>query len=239
MQQHSLLFRVKPGSEARVAEILAGYDRPQTVIDDHTRLLRTTVFMHGTVVVRTMDIEGSLQKVAAHLSRQPQIQATEQALNPSLAEPRDLGDPAAMGAFFRRAMMECLVDRRIPIQPADAETTVTRHALLYPLRPGTGGAADRVFRAGGDPPPQAGGARLHSTTVFRHEDTVVRLFEISGDLDEAIEHLVRAAALQSAGQGLAEFLDAGVDLTSQDGLRTFFHEQLMSVVTDRRAVQAA
>jgi SchA/CurD like domain len=238
MQQHSLLFRIKPGSEARVAEILAGYDRPATVVDDHTRLLRTTVFMHGTVVVRVMDIEGSMQKVAAHLSRQPQIQTTEQALNPSLAEPRNLGDPTAVGAFFRRAMMHCLVDRRLPIQPGD-ETAITRHALLYPLRRGTGGAADHVFQAGGDPPPQAGGTRLHSTTVFRHEDTIVRLFEITGDLDEAIEHLVRATALQSAGQGLAEFLDAGVDLTSQDGLRTFVHEQLMSVVTDRRAVQAA
>ena len=239
MPTHSLLFRVKPGSEARVAEILAGYDRPPTVIDDETRLLRTTVFMHGTVVVRAMDNEGSMQKVAAHVSRQPQIQAAEQALNPHLVEPRDLGDPASMAAFFRRAMMQCLVDRRIPIQPGDAETTITRHALLYPLRPGTGDAADGVFQAGGDPPPRAGGTRLHSTTVFRHEDTVVRLFEISGDLDEAIEHLVRAAALQSAGQGLAEFLDAGVDLTSQDGLRSFFHQQLMSVVTDRRAVQVA
>jgi hypothetical protein len=239
MARHSLLFRIKPGSEARVAEILAGYDRPETIIDEDTRLLRTTVFMHGTVVVRTMDIEGSMQKVAAHLSGQPQIQATEQALNPSLAEPRNLGDPAAMGAYFRRAMMECLVDRRIPIQPDDDECTVTRHALLYPLRPGTGGAADGVFQAGGDPPPRAGGTRLHSTTVFRHGDTVVRMFEIAGALDQAIEHLVRAAALQSAGRGLAEFLDAGVDLTSEDGLRTFFHEQLMSVVTDRHALKAA
>jgi SchA/CurD like domain len=239
MQRHSLLFRIKQGTETRVAEILAGYDRPETIIDAETRLLRTTVFMHGDVVVRTMDIEGSVQKVSAHLARQPQIQATEQALNPCLAEPRDLGDPAAMGAYFRRAMMERLVDRQIPIALDDAAPPVTRHALLYPLRPGTGAAADGVFQAGGDPPPQAGGTRLLSTTVFRHGDIVVRMFEIAGDLDEAIGHLVRAAALQSAGRGLAEFLDAGVDLTSQDGLRTFFHEQLMSVVTDRHAVQVA
>jgi SchA/CurD like domain len=117
--------------------------------------------------------------------------------------------------------------------------TINRHALLYPLRPGTGDAADGVFQAGGDPPPQAGSTRLHSTTVFRHDDTVVRVFEFSGDLDEAIAHLARAAALRTTGQGLAEFLDAGIDLTSQDGLRTFLHEQLMSVVTDRRAAQAA
>jgi len=239
MQRHSLLFRIKPGTEAHVAEILAGYERPETVIDDETRLLRTTVFMHGNVVVRTMDIEGSMQKVAAHLSRQPQIQATEQALNASLAEPRDLSDPAAAGAFFRRAMMQCIVDRRVPAEAGGDDPAATRHALLYPLRPSTGDAADAIFQAGGDPPPQAGATRLLSTTVFRHGDTVVRLFEITGDLDEAIGHLVRAAALQSAGRGLAEFLDDGIDLTGENGLRSFFHRQLMSVVTDRRAVAQA
>lgn len=238
MERHSLLFRIKPGTEAHVVAILAGYESPDTVIDDETRLLRTTVFMHGTVVVRTMDIEGSLPKVAAHLSRQPQIRATEQALNAHLAEARDLSDPAGASSFFRRAMMRRIVDRRIPVDTGDG-TAVTRHALLYPLRPGTGDAADATFQAGGDPPPQAGSTRLHSTTVFRHGDTVVRMFEITGELDEAIGHLVRAAALQSAGRGLAEFIDGGIDLTGEDGLRAFFHRQLMSVVTDRRAVAQA
>ncbi len=114
---------------------------------------------------------------------------------------------------------------------------VTRHALLYPLRPGTGAAADAVFTGGGDPPPQAGTTRLLSTTVFRHEDTVVRQFEILGDLDEAIEHLVRATALQNTGQRLGQHLS--VDISDEDGLRRFFREQLMTVVTDRRAAAQA
>lgn len=239
MERHSLLFRIKSGTETHVAEILAGYESPDTVIDDETKLLRTTVFMHGDVVVRTMDIEGSMQKVAAHLSRQPQIQAAEQALNSSLVEPRDLSDPAAAGAFFRRAMMRRIIDRRLPVEARGGEPAVTRHALLYPLRPGTGDAADAIFQAGGDPPPQAAATRLHSTTVFRYGDIVVRMFEITGDLDEAIGYLVRAAALRSTGRGLAEFLDEGIDLTGENGLRSFFHQQLMSVVTDRRAMQVA
>ncbi len=239
MPRHSLLFRLKPGTADHVAAVLADYESPVTVIDDETRLLRTTVFMHGDVVVRTMDIEGSLQKVAGHLSRQPQIQAVELALNSSLAEPRDLSDPAAAGAFFRRAMMRCIVDRRIPLEPGADESAVTRHALLYPLRPGTGAAADAVFQGGGDPPAQVGATRLQSTTVFRHGDTVMRLFEVTGDLDEAVEHLVRASALQTAGRGLAEHVEDGVDLTTADGLRAFFQRQLMSVVTDRRAIAQA
>lgn len=236
MPRHSLLFRIKPGTADHVAAILADYKSPVTVIDDETRLLRTTVFMHGDIVVRTMDVVGSMQKVAAHLSRQPEIAAVEQALNSSLAEPRDLSDPVAVGAFFRRAMMKCIVDRRIPLEHGCDESAVSRHALLYPLRPGTGDGADAVFQRGGDPPPQVGATRLWSTTVFRHGDTAVRLFEITGDLDEAIEHLVRASALQRAGRGLADFIDDSVDLTGEDGLRSFFHQQMMSVVTDRRAV---
>jgi hypothetical protein len=56
-----------------------------------------------------------------------------------------------------------------------------------------------------------------------------------GDLDEAIEHLVRAAALHRAGAGLASFLSDGIDISDEDGLRDFFRRQLMTVVTDRRA----
>ena len=99
--------------------------------------------------------------------------------------------------------MTLLMHRGAPVLPPG----VTRHALLYPLRPGTGAAADAVFTGGGDPPPQAGTTRLLSTTVFRHEDTVVRQFEIVGDLDEAIEHLVRATALQNTGQRLGQHLE--------------------------------
>lgn len=235
MQRHALLFRVKPGTEAAVAEILTAYRRPPTEIDADTRLLATTVLMYGNVVVRSMEIEGSLPRVAAHLARRPEIQAAERALNPYLQVPRDLSGPEGARAFFERSAMTLLTHRGAPMRPPG----VTRHAVLYPLRPGTGAAADAVFTGGGDPPPQAGGTRLLGTTVFRHEDTVVRLFEILGDLDEAIEHLVRAAALQQVGEHLAPHLAAGVDISDEDGLRRFFRDQLMTVVTDRRAAQAA
>jgi hypothetical protein len=235
MERHALLFRVKPGTEAAVAEILAAYQRPPTEIDADTRLLGTTVLMHSNVVVRTMQIEGSLPRVAAHLARRPEIQAAERALNPYLEIPRDMRGPEGAREFFQRSAMTLLTHRGAPVLPPG----VTRHALLYPLRPGTGAAADAVFTGGGDPPPQAGDTRLLSTTVFRHEDTVVRMFEIVGDLDEAIEHLVRAAALQQVGGRLAPYLAEGVDISGEDGLRRFFREQLMTVVTDRRAAQAA
>ena len=118
MERHALLFRVKPGTEAAVEAVLAGYPRPATVIDDETRLLGTTVMMHGNVVVRSMEIEGSLPKVAAHLSRQPEIQAVERALNPYLEEPRDMTDPQSARAFFQRSGMRLLMHRGAPVRPA-------------------------------------------------------------------------------------------------------------------------
>jgi hypothetical protein len=91
-----------------------------------------------------------------------------------------------------------------------------------------------VIQGGGDPPPQvATKTMLVSTTVFRKDDTVVRVFEIVGDLDEAIEHMVRQAELSDAGMGLAPYLQEGFDLTTADGLRAFFKSQLMEVVTHR------
>jgi hypothetical protein len=238
MQRHALLFRVKPGTEDAVADVLAAYRRPPTEIDTETRLLGTTVLMHGNVVVRTMEIVGSLPKVAGHLARQPEIQAAERALNPYLELPRDMSDAGAARAFFQRSAMKLVIHRGPPVAPA-TDVPVSRHALLYPLRPGAGAAAEAAFAGGGDPPPQAGRTRLLSTTVFRHEDTVVRLFEIVGEVDEAIEHLVRATALQRTGQGLAEFLADRIDISDEAGLRSFFGDQLMTVVTDRRAAPVA
>ena len=110
-----------------------------------------------------------------------------------------------------------------------------RYALFYPFNPGRAAEAESLFQAGADPPPQAGGTRLISTTVFRFGDTVVRTFEIEGNLDEAIEHMVIGSALSDLGARLKPLLDDSVDLTTPDGLRSFFRGNLMQIVTDRVA----
>jgi hypothetical protein len=232
------MFRVKPGSESEVRSILAGYRRPATIIDDGTRLVATSVFMHGPIVVRVMDIEGSLPRAAAHLARQPGIQDAERALNPYLEIPRALSDSEAARRFFAQAAMIRLTHRAVSAAGV-APSQISRHALLYPLLPGTGAQVDGIFAAAGDPPAQAGQTRLLSTTVFRHGDTVVRVFELAGELGEAIDHLAGAAALQAAGRGLAHHLQASTDLTTEEGLRDFFRGQLMTCVTDRRALEVA
>lgn len=111
MERHAVMFTVRPGTEDAVAEILAGYERPVAEIDDETRLLGTTVFMKGNVVVRVMDFEGRLERVMAHLSQQPSVRDVEERLNPYLEVPRDLSSPHGAREFFMRAMMRRITHR--------------------------------------------------------------------------------------------------------------------------------
>jgi hypothetical protein len=109
-----------------------------------------------------------------------------------------------------------------------------RYALLYPFKPGKAAEAIKAFQEGGDPPPQAGATtRLRSTTVFRKGDVVIRIIEMDGDLEEAIEHLVRVSILFDVGKELKPLLDERVDLTTEAGLRRFFTDQMMEVITHR------
>lgn len=55
--RHALTFTVRPGTEEIVAKILADYDSPQARVDEHTRLRRTSLFMHGNRVVRAVEVE--------------------------------------------------------------------------------------------------------------------------------------------------------------------------------------
>ena len=122
--------------------------------------------------------------------------------------------------------------------PGDGPPTSQRKrfALLYPFRPGKAAEAEEFFRAGGDPPPQApGGTRLISTTVFRKGDTIVRVFEIEGRLEDAVEQMVRAAELTDMGKTIQPLLVEGVDVTTEQGLRAWFQEQMMEIVTHRGA----
>jgi len=110
-ERYAIMFAIKPGSEQAVARILSSYGRPQAEIDEHTRLLSTTVFMKGTWVVRVLEIEGELFKVMRHLGTQPEIRATEEALNPHLAEQRDLSSVDGIRSFYMRSFMDLVTHR--------------------------------------------------------------------------------------------------------------------------------
>lgn len=238
MERHALTFAVRPGTEPEVQQILSGYPRPRTDIGDGARLLGTTVFLWGARVIRVMDVEGPLPLVMRHLATQPAIRATEEALNPLLAEPRDLSDPGAAAAFFQRAMMRQIVHRITdPDLLASSAGSVTRRmALVYPLRPGTGDAAAKLL-SGDRPAAVRAGERtaVASTTVFQQGDLLVRAVEYVGEAEDARASLAEVIAGTAAAARLTELFEPGWDLRTERGFQRFFAARQPRLVTDRRA----
>ncbi|MEV7213528.1 SchA/CurD-like domain-containing protein [Kitasatospora cineracea] len=227
--RHALSFTVKPGAEARAAELLAGYRSPQARVDDTTRLLRTSLFMHGNRVVRCVEVAGDLPTALRHVARQPGVRAVEEALNPHLEEDRDLDDPLSARDFFRRAALPA-----VHHHAALRSGPVQRHAYLYPVRPGAGAAlaellAEEDEHAAADP-----GGPLVRATVYRHDDLVVRLVDLLAD--PAADP---ATALGLAGPRAAAVLGklAAPAERTPDGLRRLLAACSMALVTDRSSAE--
>ncbi|TPQ17106.1 SchA/CurD-like domain-containing protein [Streptomyces sporangiiformans] len=178
--RHALTFTVKPGSESTVARILSDYAPPEAQVDDTTRLLRTSLFMHGNRVVRTIEVRGDLMAALRHVARQPQVRAVEEAINPYLERSRDLSDPESARMFFTLAALPAVHHvTRGGQQPADVE----RHALYYPAKQGCGERLARLLarydEAAADDPQTL----VCGSTIFQRDDTVVRLIDVRGGLE--------------------------------------------------------
>ncbi len=120
MQRFAVMFRIQPGTEDKVRELLSTYDPPNRVVDDETRLVSTSVFLKDGLVVRMIEIEGQLPKLMAHMSQDPNIQRVERELDNYLVEEerRDTSTPDGARAFFIRALMETVVTRVAPAHEA-------------------------------------------------------------------------------------------------------------------------
>ncbi|WP_282204068.1 SchA/CurD-like domain-containing protein [Kitasatospora fiedleri] len=227
--RHALSFTVKPGTEAEAAELLAGYRSPQARVDDTTRLLRTSLFMHGNRVVRCVEVAGDLPTALRHVARQPEVRAVEEALNPYLEEKRDLDDPLSARDFFQRAALP-VIHHHAGLKSGP----VQRHAYRYPVRPGAGVAlvellSEQDEHAAADP-----GSPLVRATVHRHEDLVVRLVDLLVDpADDPAAALGLAGPLAAAVLGK---LTEPVEHT-REGLRHLLAECAMTPVTDRTSAE--
>ncbi|MFF1639746.1 SchA/CurD-like domain-containing protein [Streptomyces sp. NPDC058246] len=237
--RHALTFTVKPGSESKVAEILAGYASPQAQVDDTTRLRRTSLFMHGNRVVRAVEVEGDLLVALRHVARQPEVRAVEEAINPYLEQDRDLSDPDSARVFFTRAALpsvhHVVAGRK---EPAD----LRRHALYYPAKRGSGMELARLLahqdEAAADDPKNP----VYRSTVFQRDDIVVRLIDITGELDsDALASLglkgpKKAAAMELLLDGAAIGVEGSLE-TERNINRLLSHADMMPV-TDRSSADS-
>lgn len=125
---------------------------------------------------------------------------------------------AAAGLLGRR--MDVVIDR----QAAEGGTC---YALRYPVRSGKADIAEQIFRGSGDPPLESGSTKLLGTTVYRDQDTLVRVFRIDGQVTELIEGLARAIEVQDVGRRMGALFEGSYDFGDHDGLRRFFADNLM------------
>jgi hypothetical protein len=110
-QRFAVMFRIKPGSQEKVAELLAGYRPPEWTAPDGTRLLSTSVFMKDDLVVRLIELDGNLPGLMAHLAAQPTIRRVERDLAEHLVQQRDMSSPESARDFFLTAMMTHVTTR--------------------------------------------------------------------------------------------------------------------------------
>ncbi|MER7194636.1 SchA/CurD-like domain-containing protein [Streptomyces flaveolus] len=233
--RHALTFTVEPGSEEAVAKLLADYAAPEPQVDANTRLLRTSLFMHGNRVVRAIEVRGDLLAALRHVAQQPEVRAVEEAINPYLEQDRDLSDPESARVFYTRAALPAVHHVTAGQEAPEAE----RHALSYPARPGCGMRLARLLAQRDEAAADDPRSPVLCSTIFQRDDVVVRLIDLRGGLD-ACDPAV-ALGLPDAGQAaeLTTLLDdpAGADAAREGGgdLARALRGARMDPVTDRRS----
>lgn len=235
MIRHALTFTVKPGSEETVAKILSEYASPEPRIDDTTRLIRTSLFMHGNRVVRAIEVRGDLLAALRHVARQPEVRAVEEAINPYLEQDRDLDDPESARMFFTRAALPAVHHVTAEREDPSAE----RHALYYPARPGCGMRLAKMLAQQDEKAADDPRSPVLRSTIFQRDDVVVRLIDVRGGLDAGDLALPLGIAEPGRATELAELLDASDAAALEDGdLPRFLKLARMALVTDRRSPDA-
>jgi heme-degrading monooxygenase HmoA len=233
--RHALTFTIKPGSEETVAKILAAYASPEPRVDDTTRLCRTSLFMHGNRVVRAIEVRGDLLAALRHVSKQPEVRAVEEAINPHLEQRRELDDGESARAFFTRAALPAVHHVTAGRETPDA----VRNALYYPAREGCGLRLAELLARQDEVAADDPRSPVLRSTIFQRDDVVMRLIDVQdgpgadpalvlglGDRGQAAEvmALLDAKALGVDASALAEVTPARLLTLAR-----------MELVTDRRA----
>ncbi|MGW4024611.1 SchA/CurD-like domain-containing protein [Streptomyces sp. NPDC005009] len=237
--RHALTFTVKPGSESKVAELLADYESPEAQVDGITRLHRTSLFMHGNRVVRAVEVAGDLLATLCHVARQPGVRAVEEAINPYLEQDRDLTDSDSARVFFTRAALPAM-QHVVSGRPEPAE--LRRHMLYYPAVKDRGLELARFLAHQDEAAANDPDSPVYASTVFQRDDVVARMIDVTGELD-----LDPAAALGIKAPGSAAELERLLDgaaigvegsLDSERTLHRLLAHADMMPVTDRRSADS-
>ena len=104
----AISYDIRPGHDREIGEIFAGFrrvDGTEVPGAPGTRLISTTLFQRGAVMVRVIEYEGDLDAIARHIAQQPGVREVERRLVPYLAAPRDTGTVDGFVETFRRSLL--------------------------------------------------------------------------------------------------------------------------------------
>lgn len=197
MTWHALYYPLLAGSERTVGDLFRASGRPRFDVTDADgvtvgRLLGTMAFVGQGKAIRVMEVDGALPKVAAHMSRQPEVRDFETKLEDHLAVPRDMRSPAGARAFFRDAAMDSVQVAVTEQGPVSSWT-----GLFHPVVAGHEPAVRELSSDHGRPDPvphDAAGdeaGRVLAMLSFVGREKAVRLVKVDGpvsDLDEDLSH---------------------------------------------------
>jgi heme-degrading monooxygenase HmoA len=235
--RHAITFTIKPGSERAVAEILASYTSLRSRVDDTTSLQRTSLFMHGNRVVRTVEVKGDLVAALRYVAMQPEVRAVEEAINPHLEHDRDLGDPNSAREFFAHAAVPAVHHLSTG---GVWSPELRRYALMYPVKPGCALAAAKHLAQQDELAADDPETPLAAGTVYLREDLVVRLVDLRAPIEEDPALAVGVAGPRRKAAVLGRLLDLapGIDLSADEGPKHFIGAYRMDLVTDRRSAES-
>src|SRR5664279_2516113 len=186
MQQHTLAFKVRTGTEELAAALLCSYEPPRLKIDDHTSLLATAVFISGDQVVRSIEVEGDLAAVSRHLATDPNIRKVEGQLVQYLAEPYDLADPMAARASFQRRLMK-QVGTIGPDTRIASESRLSRLAVKFPIPAGTAEQVARLLAGTGESSFPECDVFVRLAIFAQGDSTLVGIVTTDGTIDQSLD----------------------------------------------------
>ncbi|MFJ9412745.1 SchA/CurD-like domain-containing protein [Streptomyces sp. NPDC101227] len=108
---------------------------------------------------------------------------------------------------------------------------VVRHALTFTVKPGSESMVAEILAGYSSPESQVDDTtRLRRTSLFMHDNRVVRAVEVQGDLVAALRHVSEQPEVRAVEEAINPYLEQDRDLTDPNSARVFFTRAALPAV---------
>ncbi|MEU0537134.1 SchA/CurD-like domain-containing protein [Amycolatopsis tolypomycina] len=208
----AISYNIRPDTEAEIAEIFSatGFRRTGSPVvydaagNEVGLIPATGLFIGDDSMVRIIQYLGELDDVARHMSRQTTVKFAEQRLSPFLAEPRDTQTEQGFLRYFANSLMTDCGGSSTPDRLARITVLRFRHPDAGPADLAL---ESRVPLWAG--PGHPDGPALLAERWYRNGESVVRLWQHTGELRDVARLVARDAAAFAREAVLLDALSGG------------------------------